>query len=230
MPLPLLLSIPHAGLEIPPEVRSLCILKEKDIIDDSDGGAGEIYMPLKQDVSGLVTTGIARAIVDMNRSEEDRRKDGVIKTHTCWDVLVYDESPSDHVVRALIEKYHRPYHSDLSRLSTGIELGVDCHTMAEIGPPVGPDAGIKRPRVCLSNGDGTCPKGWIESLAACFADAFESKISINHPFKGGYIIRSHAKEIPWVQLELSREEFLSHEGKSERVLRALTMWCAKMLF
>ncbi len=229
MPLPLLLSIPHAGLEIPPEVRGLCILGKKDIIDDSDGGAGEIYLPLKQNVSALVTTGIARTIVDMNRREEDRRKDGVIKTHTCWDIPVYSESPSREIVRTLIERYHRPYHADLSRLSTSIKLGVDCHTMAEIGPPVGPDTGIIRPRVCLSNGDGTCPKGWIESLATCVADAFETDISINHPFKGGYIIRSHAKEMPWVQLELSREGFLSDEEKSERVFRALKMWCEKML-
>jgi len=46
--------------------------------------------------------------------------------------------------------------------------------------------------------------------------------------KGGYFIRLHAKELPWIQLELSREEFLSNEGKSEAVLQALADWCNRL--
>jgi N-formylglutamate amidohydrolase len=228
MPIPLLLSVPHAGLQIPSEVQAICILKQKDIVADGDGGAGEIYLPLKPDMSAFVATPVARAIVDMNRREDDRRKDGIVKTHTCWDVPVYQEPPSEAVIQTLIEKYHRPYHADLSRLSKGVKLGVDCHTMAEYGPPVGPDPGLKRPRVCLSNGEGTCPNQWIQTLAKCFAHTFESDVSLNHPFKGGHIIRSHAKEMPWVQLELSREGFLTDEEKGGRVLKALSMWSKKM--
>ena len=228
MSLPVLISVPHAGLEIPPEVKDLCILDKQDIIKDGDEGAAEIYLPLKTHVSAMVTTDVARAIIDMNRSEEDRRKDGVIKTHTCWDVPIYRSQPSETVVQALIENYHRPYHEALSELRDHVKLGVDCHTMAANGPPVGPDPGIRRPRICLSNGDGTCPREWLKSLAGCFKEAFKKEIAINQPFKGGYIIRSHAKELPWIQLELSREDFLSTEGKSEAVLQALVEWCNRL--
>lgn len=228
LPLPILLSVPHAGLKIPHEVEGLCILEEEDIIRDSDEGADEIYLPLESEVEAMVNTDVARAIADINRSEDDRGKDGVIKTHTCWDVPVYSKPPSQEVVQILIERYYRPYHTNLSRFSGSIKLGVDCHTMAEYGPPVGPDTGLKRPRVCVSNGDWTCPKGWIECLANCFADEFETEVSINQPFKGGHIIRSHAKEMPWVQIELSRERFLSNEGKRDCVLKALTMWYKKI--
>ena len=228
MRLPVLISVPHAGLEIPPEVKDLCILDKQDIIKDGDEGAAEIYLPLKTHVSAMVTTDVARAIIDMNRSEEDRRKDGVIKTHTCWDVPIYRSQPSETVVQALIENYHRPYHEALSELRDHVKLGVDCHTMAANGPPVGPDPGIRRPRICLSNGDGTCPREWLKSLAGCFKEAFKKEIAINQPFKGGYIIRSHAKELPWIQLELSREDFLSTEGKSEAVLQALVEWCNRL--
>lgn len=228
MPLPILLSVPHAGLKIPNEVADFCILQEKDIIRDGDEGADEIYLPLESEVGAMVITEVARAIVDMNRSEDDRRKDGIIKTHTCWDIPVYSKVPSQEVIQTLIERYYRLYHTDLSRLSVSTKLGVDCHTMAEYGPPVGPDPGLKRPRVCLSNAEGTCSKEWIDSLASCFADTFETEVSINNPFKGGYIIRSHAKERPWIQLELSRERFLSDKEKGVRVLKALTMWYKKM--
>ena len=65
---------------IPPEVEDLCVLGEKEVAEDGDEGAGEIYLPLQKEVSALVTTVVARAIVDMNRAEGDRGKDGIIKT------------------------------------------------------------------------------------------------------------------------------------------------------
>jgi N-formylglutamate amidohydrolase len=227
MTLPFLLSVPHAGWAIPVEVKEICLLSRQEIIEDGDGGAAEIYLPLKKHVAALVSTPIARAIVDMNRSEDDRRKDGVIKSHTCWNVPVYNRPPTEKIIGVLLEKYHRPYHQNISHLSRGKKLGIDCHTMAEIGPPVGPDSGLRRPRICLGNGDGTCPRGWIESFAQCFSNAFKTEVSINHPFKGGYIIRSHTKEIPWIQIELSRENFLSLEKKSVCLLDALTAWHQK---
>lgn len=228
MTLPLLISIPHAGLQVPPEVKDICILGVQDIIKDSDKGAAEIYLPLKTEVTALVTTDMARAIIDMNRSEDDQRKDGIVKTHTCWDAPVYSKYPSEETVKTLIDKYYRPYHRDLSRLFRGVMLGLDCHTMAAEGPPVGPDPGIRRPHVCLSNGDGTCPQEWMESLAACFKKAFRTEVATNHPFKGGYIVRSHAKELPWIQIELSREAFLSMAEKSDAVLQALVDWCNRL--
>lgn len=229
MTLPLLFSVPHAGLQIPPEVKSLCILSEKDIVEDGDEGAAEIYLPLQTEVSAFVTTDIARAIVDMNRAENDRRKDGIVKTHTCWDVPVYRKFFSEDVIETLIEKYYRPYHSYLTHYAKGVKLGVDCHTMAAKGPSIGPDPGEVRPFICMSNADFTCPKEWIASLAACLEKVFETDVSINQPFKGGYIIRSHAKELPWVQLELSRTHSFSNEEKSCRVIEALGGWCKKFL-
>jgi len=228
MRLPVLISVPHAGQEIPPEVKDLCILCKQDIIKDGDEGAAEIYLPLKKEVSAMVTTDVARAIIDMNRSEDDRTSDGIVKTHTCWNVPVYGRFPSEESIKRLILKYYRPYHSDLSRLVRGARLGVDCHTMAAEGPPIGPDPGVRRPRICLSNGDGTCPREWMQSLAGCFEKAFKTEIAINQPFKGGHIIRSHAKELPWIQLEFSREGFLSNEGKSHAVLQALVDWCNRL--
>jgi formiminoglutamase len=229
MTLPLLLSVPHAGLTIPPEVENLCVLTRKEIIEDGDEGAAEIYLPLENEVSALVTTVVARAIVDMNRAEDDRGKDGVIKTHTCWNVQIYKEFPTGEMVRTLLENFYKPYHASLAQHATHVQCGVDCHTMAAQGPPVGPDTGIERPAISISNADFTCPKEWITALADCFERVFEKEVSINRPFKGGYIVRSHAKELPWIQLELSRAPFFSNEEKSFRMLEALKKWCNKPL-
>lgn len=230
MKLPLLISVPHAGLTVPPEVEPYCTLTPQQIVDDGDEGAAEIYRGLRDHVTAFVTTPIARAIVDMNRAEDDRRPDGVVKTHTCWNVPVYREFPPDNVIEVLLDRHYRPYHALLTELAkSGVRLGLDCHTMAAKGPPVGPGPGIERPWVCLSNGDGTCPQGCMESLADCLTRAFEHDVAISNPFQGGYIIRAHAGELPWVQLELSRAPFMSYTEKHARVLSALKEWCDQLL-
>jgi N-formylglutamate deformylase len=222
--LPLLISVPHAGIEVPPEVRGLCALTEKQIVEDGDEGAAEIYS-FRQEVVSFVTTEIARAVVDLNRAEDDRRADGVVKTHTIWEVPVYREPLSDELVETLLARYYRPYHRQLSTLAKTAKLGVDCHTMAAVGPPVASDAGEKRPLICLSDAGSTCSESWLNRLAECLQNSLQVEVSINSPFKGGHIIRSHAHELPWVQVELSRAPFLSIDQKRSCVLKALTEWC-----
>jgi N-formylglutamate deformylase len=245
-PLPLLISVPHAGLEVPPEAQPFCALTQQEIIEDGDEGAAEIYAGLREDVAAFVTTPVARAILDMNRAEDDRRADGVVKTHTCWNVPVYGTTLPEDAVERLLDRYHRPYHGALTREAAGsIRLGVDCHTMAAVGPPIGPGAGVERPWICLSNGGEagggaiggaavdrgskrTCPDDWLLMLADCFRDAFQHDVAVNDPFRGGYIVRSHAAELPWVQLELSRANFIPNPEKAQRVRAALHAWCQKM--
>lgn len=226
MPLPLLLSVPHAGLRVPPEAAAMCVLTPEEIEADGDVGAREIY-DLSEEVVAFATTEIARAIVDLNRPVDDRRKDGVVKTHTCWDVPVYREPLREDVVTALLDRYHAPYHGRLRELARSgrAVLGVDCHTMAALGPPVGPDPGRKRPFVCLSHANGTCPDPWIEALAGRFREVFGESVRIDDPFTGGYITRTHAAELPFVQLELSREPFMTNAEKRAGVLYALGAWC-----
>jgi N-formylglutamate deformylase len=228
--LPLLLSVPHGGWLVPPEVSYVCTLSHRDILEDGDEGAFEIYIGMEDQVEALLATWVARAFVDLNRAEDDRSKDGVVKTHTCWDVPVYRVFPPEKVVEELLSKYHRPYHQRLSELSSsGVKLGIDCHTMAVKGPPVGPDPGKERPMVCLSNAGGTCPQEWMHVMESCFQDVFDEPIEVNHPFKGGHIIRYHASEMPWIQLDLSRTPRLSNDEKRSRVLSALESWCRQVL-
>lgn len=227
MNLPLLISVPHVGLCVPPEVERHCVLSAREIAEDGDVGAREIYN-IETVVAGFVTTDVARAIVDMNRAEDDRRADGIVKTHTCWNVPVYRQFPDERIVTELLDRYYRPYHRRLTELAArGVRLGIDCHTMAAVGPPIGPGAGVERPAICLSNADATCSDEWIDSLARCFEQAFDHSVSINEPFKGGYIISTHAAELPWVQLELSRAPFISNSQKRKLVVDALREWCGQ---
>ena len=223
MTLPLIISVPHAGLTVPQELMEYCALSPEQILADSDEGAAEIY-DLKSEVAVHITTDAARAIVDLNRAEDDRGRDGIVKTHTCYDVRVYRKPVPEDVVEILLERYYRPYHQRLSESATDAKFGIDCHTMAAVGPPCSEDSDCERPNICLSNADGTCSREWFEKLVHCFKESFDSEISVNHPFKGGYIIRSHSSELPWVQVELSRAPFHPTGEKRERVLQALKLF------
>jgi formiminoglutamase len=160
-----------------------------------------------------------------------------VKTETCWGVPVYRSSLPATVVRQLLDRYYRPYHRRLSEgVGDGVLLCVDCHTMAAVGPPIGPDPGEPRPHVCLGNGNGdgrgkqlTLPRGWTGLLLGSFRAAFGEAVTVNEPFSGGYITRSHGRERPWLQLEISRAPFMSNEEKRTAVLRALRDFCDKVL-
>jgi formiminoglutamase len=230
MKLPILLSVPHAGLTVPPEAEPYCRLTSEDIVADGDEGAAEIYR-LSEHVESFITTDIARAILDLNRAEDDRRRDGVIKTHTCWDVPVYHEPPPKDVIETLLTKYYRPYHAKLTEAAsrTDVRLGIDGHTMAAIGPPIGPDTGVERPVICLGDVHGrSLPPGWTAMLVECLTDAFECEIPVNKPFSGGYITRHHMIEMPWVQIELARSDSLPDVEKRALLLRSLDAFCHRL--
>ncbi|GAB4372656.1 MAG: N-formylglutamate deformylase [Acidobacteriota bacterium] len=225
MSLPLLLSVPHAGLGVPPRLAGRCLLTPEQIARDGDEGAREIY-DLGREVREFVSTDIARCVIDMNRAEDDFRADGVVKTHTCWGERVWDEPLTAEEIRWLITSWHRPYHRRLTELGRGnVVLAVDCHTMAAVGPPIGPDPGKRRPAVCLGCGDGTAPEGWMRDLVRVFTEVFGPDVRVNDPFAGGYITRSHAREMPWVQLELARVREPAYDTQRAMVLEALRRWC-----
>ncbi|MAT38535.1 MAG: N-formylglutamate amidohydrolase [Ectothiorhodospiraceae bacterium] len=224
--LPFLISVPHAGIIIPHEVRHLNLLRRDEIVADTDVTADAIYAQLEPHVLRYASSHIARAFVDLNRAEDDIRKDGVVKTHTCWDVPIYSEPLEDETIASLLRDYHRPYHNLLTKYAgEGPIFGIDCHTMAAVGPPVAPDTGKRRPKVNLGDVYGTsCPAEWVQLLCDCLSEVFGEETSLNVPFAGGWITRTHASEIPWVQLELSREAWEPPEIKGQRLLRALQMF------
>jgi N-formylglutamate amidohydrolase len=227
MSLPLVISVPHAGIQVPPEVEELNLLTIGQITMDGDEGAREIF-DIRSEVAAFVTTEIARAYLDVNRPKDDHGSDGVVKRETIYREPVYSRLLREDEISRLLSRYYSPYHHSLSRAAGGALLGVDCHTMAEVAPSIRHDAGTVRPHICLSNAEWTCSEEWTELMARCLEFEFGHPVSINDPFKGGHIIRSHAAEIPWLQLELSRAPFASLPKKRASVLRAFDRWCEEI--
>lgn len=223
-----LLTLPHAGLSIPEELIENNLLTIEEIIADGDEGAKEIYTPLQAHVKGFITSPIARAFIDLNRIDNDFTQDGVIKTHTCWNEVIYKDQPNETLKKILLEKYYYPYHQQIEKeISSGqYKLAIDCHTMAEKAPPVAPDAGKIRPMVCLSDGNGkSFPRPWLEKIQAVLQQELQQQVTINQPFSGGYTLRKYMAEIPYLQVEFSRTKVCSYEEKRLALLKALENMC-----
>jgi formiminoglutamase len=68
--LPVLISIPHGGIEVPIAVKDRIIFSDVDLFDDSDSYTIDIY-DLGEKVSVFISASIARAFVDLNRAPDD---------------------------------------------------------------------------------------------------------------------------------------------------------------
>jgi formiminoglutamase len=141
----------------------------------------------------------------------------VIKSATCYGARIYHAGaePDDELVTELLERYYYPYHTALKRAATDprVKLALDCHSMAAEAPLIAPDRGGRRPLFCLGNADGlTCPNDLLKNLRRVFADAFDCELNdvrLNHPFKGSFMTRSHARgKVLWAQVEMNRSLYL----------------------
>lgn len=220
MPFPVLLSIPHGGDQIPPELEDHVVISKQAMLADSDAYTREIYS-IKDDVAFVVETMIARVFVDLNRASTDlppANPDGIIKSQSCHGAQVYrDEIWNDQpLVNTLLEKYYHPYHREIRSILAqheNLELMLDCHSMEAIGPIIGPDPGIERPAICLGSRHGqSCNPVIIKHMASALCRAFDlmkEQVAINRPFAGGYITKQYGNNpLPCIQIELNRGLYL----------------------
>lgn len=230
MTLPILLTVPHSGRSVPWELRERICLTPLEIERDGDEEADRIY-----DLAGVVKLhhdfAIARCVLDLNRPEDDRRPDGVVKQVDIFGTAVWHPPLEEPEIEVLLARYYRPWHARVRALAEADDtllFGLDGHTMAALAPSVARDAGAARPVACLSDGGGRFPPAWRDLLAALLAEHLGADVAINEPFKGGWITREHGRRLPWVQLELRRGGPLSVMQKHLAVKEALAAFCERL--
>jgi formiminoglutamase len=242
--LPVILSVPHGGLTVPPDVALGFLLDPLTVLNDGDTWARELY-GMEGEVEAYIDTHIARVVVDMNRDPLDlppKNPDGVVKTVTVSGEVVWQNLRKKDA-DMLIERYHRPYHLALEAATQNkkVRLGVDCHTMLATGPTGATDCGQVRPLICISNrGNGlgeyagetlTAPTSLLVAFREALGriliheDVDLTDVALNKPFQGGYIVRHHSvgRKVPWLQLELSRVLYLPSSGAATIVPDQRTM-------
>ena len=107
---PVLISIPHGGRQIPPEISDRVCITPKDQFEDGDALTQDIY-GIKNEVLAFVEGNIARAFVDLNRDVNDRpprNPDGVVKSMTCLGKPIYHSGQEldEDLTKVLLKKYY----------------------------------------------------------------------------------------------------------------------------
>lgn len=219
MTLPVLICIPHSGQQMPKELEGLVVISKQDVFEDTDAFTKEIY-DLGPKVLSVISTEYARAFIDLNRNLDDlppKIPDGMIKSMTCYEKPIYinGKEPDDDLIEKLAAKYYKPYHMKIlsAQRHPDLELALDCHSMAAVGPGISPDVGEKRPSICLGNCfNKSSSRETVSKLAKCFEEAFElssEEVKINKPFTGKYTTQRYGlKPVPWIHVEMSRDLFL----------------------
>ncbi|MBX7236955.1 MAG: N-formylglutamate amidohydrolase [Caldilineales bacterium] len=229
--LPIAILLPHAGLEIPPEVAGRLAIGEREVFHEADIYTEAIY-DFRDRVRQWLAFPYARAIVDVNRSNghhHTRPGDGIVKRKTSYGAKVYQPGaePGAALEDRMIDRYWRPWHQQLAALAVDqeIKLVIDCHSMAAFGPGHYDDPDAIRPRACVANlGDGegravghrhlTAPPALARALAGHLGDRLADlpalapagpAAALNRPFAGGWDIWAHGgKRQPWLMIEISR--------------------------
>ncbi|WNF38644.1 N-formylglutamate amidohydrolase [Bacillaceae bacterium IKA-2] len=238
--LPIVISVPHGGLTIPKELAAKFLLTTEEVLFDCDTWERQLYN-FKNDVEEYVDTDISRLVIDMNRAENDlppENPDGVVKLLSVAKkrVWIYSEGLSQTEIATLMKRYYHPYQKRLVEASKNkkVILGLDCHTMLDVGPTPNSIEWKKRPLFCIGNRGSLTGEQLNEAITAPtqlmikfkqllenkFAVFIEKKIevpmvTINQPFAGGYITKFHGNQgnIPWIQLEINRCLYLPSNTK-----------------
>ncbi|MDG5785857.1 N-formylglutamate amidohydrolase [Evansella sp. AB-P1] len=155
--LPIVISVPHGGMEIPSNLLSKFLMNEKELLLDSDTWTKDLFN-FQKEVEEYIDTDIARIVIDMNRDPNDLpplNPDGVVKTVAVSGKSVWN-SPfglAREEINILMKDFYIPYHKKLriASMNPNTALGIDCHSMLDIGPSKNGIVWEKRPLFCISN-------------------------------------------------------------------------------
>lgn len=243
--LPLLISVPHAGTEVPQEVFRRFTLAAQ-ALPDTDWHVDRLYGFARELGASMIVANYSRYVVDLNRSPdsqplyESSPTSAVCPTHTFAGDPIYmsGEEPSTAEVDERIARYWRPYHSEieleLKRLRTehGYAVLWDAHSVASEVP--GLFAGVLPEFNFGTRDDASCPRALAERVLERVTREGKYGAVLNGRFKGGYITLSHGRpreRCYAIQLELAQRVYMD-EGSpgtwnptkangAERVIRDL---------
>lgn len=212
---PLLVSMPHTGIEIPPELQGDYVERALDV-EDTDWHLHRLYDFLPEIGASVLRPTCSRYVIDLNRPPDDAPMyPGASNTELCPTHFfngddLYKEGRAPGVAERLRrrETWWQPYHSalaaELARLKAahGFVLLWDAHSIrSEISWLF--EGRLPDLNIGTANGAAAHASITDAAAAACAGVPGVSSI-VNGRFKGGYITRQYGRpdeHVHAVQLE-----------------------------
>jgi N-formylglutamate deformylase len=215
--LPLLISIPHLGTELPAKFAAQ-MTDTAAITQDTDWHLDRLYAFARSLGASVLQAQVSRYVVDLNRPPggeslyPGQTTTGLCPLETFHGAPLYvpGAEPDAAEQERRLQGYWMPYHqalaAELERLKAehGAVLLWDAHSIASVLPRLFEG---QLPDLNLGTNSGqSCAAAVIDSVAAV-AQASAFSHVVNGRFKGGYITRHYgqpAQNVHAIQLEMSQ--------------------------
>jgi N-formylglutamate deformylase len=205
--LPMLVSMPHVGTEIPLELRSSYTTRALDV-EDTDWHLARLYDFLPALGISILQPRYSRYVIDLNRPPDDAPMyPGAANTELCpthffnGDALYQPgQEPSPHEVERRRRIYWQPYHdalaAELARIKAlhGFALLWDAHSIRSHIPWLFEG---KLPDLNIGRASGASAAKTISDAAASKVEGFTQVV--NGRFKGGHITRHYGQPEQYIQ-------------------------------
>jgi N-formylglutamate deformylase len=226
--LPLLISIPHAGTEVPLEIRRRFTLAAQ-ALPDTDWHVDSLYDFARGMGASVLVAHYSRYVVDLNRSPDSQPLyEGILTSPVCPirtfsdQPIYFHEEPEPQEIAQRIEEYWRPYHdalaAELERLRElhGFALLWDGHSV--VSEVAGLFAGVLPEFNLGTRDDASCPRSIAERLLDTITSDGKYGAVLNGRFKGGYITANYgqpAQRIFALQLELAQRVYMNEAAPAQ---------------
>ena len=224
---PLLVSLPHEGTELPPDLAAR-MTDAARAVPDTDWHVSRLYAFARELGASILVPRWSRYVVDLNRPPDDaslypgQNTTGLCPTRRFSGEPVYlpGQDPSEGEVRDRVERYWRPYHDilrgELERLRAlhGRALLWEGHSIRGSGLPFLFEGRLPDLNLGTANG-ASCAPGLQARLEAVLSAQTDYDWVANGRFKGGHITRHYgdpARGIDAVQLEISQRNYMDEDS------------------
>lgn len=218
---PLVVSVPHAGTVLPPEIKAR-MRPESLFLPDTDWYVDKLYGWAPAEGASMIASQWSRYVIDLNRSPdntplyEDSFGTSLVPEETFTGVRIYQEgqAPDRDEIQQRLETYWRPYHEHLQELIEttrkrhGFALLLDGHSIRSELPNL--FRGVLTPLNLGSVNGSSASTSLVRNVLALLGSSDFSAVCDKH-FKGGYITRHYGRpqeNIHAIQLEIAQRIYM----------------------
>ncbi len=221
---PLLISIPHMGLDVPPDLLAKMTPVGRELAD-TDWHLDQFYDFGRSLNANFLMARYSRYVVDLNRPPNDetlypgQTKTGLFPQLTFRGENIYDTIKElDEAERTdRLTHYWQPYHDKLAeeieriRARHGKVLVWEAHSISSVLPRLFPGR-LSDLNIGTNGGLSAAPE-ILQAIETSLTDCPLTWV-VNDRFKGGYITRQYgdpARGIHTVQLEMCHSTYMNED-------------------
>ena len=225
---PLLISLPHSGTYVPPDLAARLRPESLDL-PDTDWFVPQLYDFFRDLGASVIRATHTRYVVDLNRPPDGaplypgKTETALCPTRTFAGAPIYrsGEEPGADEIAKRVHAYWNPYHGKLAeaidtiRNQHGHCVLWDAHSIRSEVPAFFdgrlPDLNVG------TAGGASCSRSLAERIMRLLQSQDRFTSVLNGRFKGGYITRRYgdpARGIDAVQLEMAQSAYMDESAPS----------------